>query len=253
MNTLENYLIELGLSEKEAKIYIALLQVDKSSIQDLADKTDINRTTVYPVLESLEKKGLASETHVGKKVLYIAAPPERLETYVERQRVLFEEKAKRLEDIIPQIKTVQREHGERPVIKYFEGRDGAISAYEEFYAFDPDVEESGYFIFNKDLLGSIFSWKEQQRFLDIRVGKKLIPTSVYNYAQGEYPFTTPGGNRVRIDDKKYPITCDISIARDRIVITTLGEHEKITAFLIISKDIAETFKSLVLKISDEDK
>ena len=247
----EQYLMEIGLSEKEARVYLALLQVDSSPIQDIAERTGINRTTVYPVLDSLEKKGLVSETHEGKKVSYVAAPPERLETYVERQRVLFEEKAKRLEDIIPQIKSIQREQGERPVVKYFEGRDGAISAYEEFYTFDPDTEEPGFFIFNKDLLGDIFSWKEQQRFLDIRVGKRLVPTSVYNYAQGDYPFTTPGGKRVRIDEKKYPITCDISIARDRIVITTLGEHEKISGFLIISKDIAETLKSLVRKINDE--
>lgn len=244
----EQYLIDIGLSEKEAKIYLALLQVDKNGVQELATRTKINRTTVYPVIESLQKKGLVSEIQDGKKVEYMAEPPERLETYVERQKVVFEEHAKRLKDIIPQIKSIQREQGERPVVKYFEGRDGAISAYEEFYRFDPNVEEDGYFIFNKDLLGTVFTWDEQQRFVDIRVGKKLVPNSIYNYEKGDYPFTTPGGKRVRIDEKKYPILCDISIARDRIVITTLGE--KVSGFFITSKDIAETLKSLVRKIQD---
>lgn len=245
----EQYLEEIGLSEKEAKIYLALLQVDSSSIQDLAEKTGINRTTVYPVLESLEKKGLVSETHVGKKVFYVAAPPERLETYVERQRVLFEEKAKRLEDIIPQIKSIQREQGERPVVKYFEGRDGTISAFEEFYMFQPEEEEPGYFIFNKDLIRKIYTKEEQEKMLKIRVGKNLLPISVYNNKAGDYDFKTRGIKRTRIDEEKYPITCDISIARDRIVITTLGENEKISGFLIVSKDIAETLKSLVRQIN----
>lgn len=58
---LEKYLQEIGLSEKEAQIYLALLQVDNDSIQGLSNRTKINRTTLYPVLESLSKKGLVSE------------------------------------------------------------------------------------------------------------------------------------------------------------------------------------------------
>jgi HTH-type transcriptional regulator, sugar sensing transcriptional regulator len=244
----EQYLQEIGLSEKEARIYLALLQVDRNTVQELATRTNINRTTVYPVLESLQKKGLVSEIQEGKKIEYMSEPPERLETFAERQRVVFEEHAARLKDIIPQIKSIQREQGERPVVKYFEGRDGAISAYEEFYGFDPDVQEEGYFVFNRDLLRNVFTEEELQKFLDIREKKKLLPTSVYNYIQGDYPFTTKGIKRTRIDEKKYPIKCDISVVRDRVVITTLGE--KVSGFLIASKDIADTLKSLVKKINE---
>lgn len=244
----EQFLEEVGLSEKEAKVYLALLQVDRDTIPDLSKRTGVNRTTVYPVLESLQKKGLVSEVQEGKKVTYMAEPPERLETFVERQKVVFEEKAARLKDMIPQIKSIQRESGERPVVKYFEGRDGAISAYEEFYTFDPNIEEEGYFIFNRDLLRQVFTDEELQKFLDIREKKKLLPTSVYNYSQGEYPFTTKGIKRTRIDEKKYPIKCDISVTRDRVVITTLGDT--VSGFLITSQDIADTIKSLVKKINE---
>ena len=246
---LEKYLEEIGLSEKESQIYLALLQVDSESIQDLAKRTGINRTTVYPVLETLEKKGLVSEVQKGKKVEYVAAPPERLETFVERQKVVLQERSERLRDIIPQIKSIQRESGEKPIVKYFEGREGAITAFEEFYAFNPGIEETGYFVFNKDLLGTIFTKSEREKFVDIRVGKKLKPVSVYNYAAGEYPFRTPGQQRTRLDEKKYPISCDISIVEDRVVITTLGGA--ISTFLIKSKDIADTLKSLILKINEK--
>ena len=243
----EQFLEEIGLSEKEASVYIALLQVDAAPIHDIATKTGIKRTTVYPVLESLQKKGLVSETQKDKKVLFQAAPPERLETYVERQKILFEEKTKRLKDIIPQMKSIQREQGERPIVKYFEGRDGAISAYEEFYALNIEKEETGYFIFNRDLLSETFTPEEMSRFLHIRKGKGLDPVSIYNYKAGDYHFSTPG-TRTRIDEEKYPILCDISIYEDRIVITTLGDH--ISAFFIKSKDIAETLKSLVKRINN---
>lgn len=188
----EQYLINIGLSEKEAKVYLKLLQVDRDNVTGLAKKTKINRTTIYPVIESLKEKGLVSEVNEGKKVEFQAEPLERLETYVERQKVLYEESAKRLRDVIPQIKSIEREAGERPVVKYFEGRDGAISAYEEFYSFDPEIEETGYFIYNKDLLARTFTPEEQKRFLDTRIGKMLKPVSVYNYTEGDFTFKTPG-------------------------------------------------------------
>lgn len=35
----EQYLQEIGLSEKEARIYLALLQVDRNTVQELANWT----------------------------------------------------------------------------------------------------------------------------------------------------------------------------------------------------------------------
>src|ERR1035437_7851585 len=119
---LEKYLQEIGLNEKETAVYLALLQYDNASVLDVSTKTKINRSTTYTILESLAKKGLVSETTVGKKTHYQAEPPERLETFVERQKVILEEHSKRLKDIIPQIKSVQRESGEKPLVQYFEGK-----------------------------------------------------------------------------------------------------------------------------------
>ena len=117
---LEKYLQDIGLNEKEAIVYLSLLAVDNSSVLDIAKKTGLNRSTTYVILESLSKKGLVSETNIGKKTHYQAEPPERLETYVERQKIILDENSRRLKDIIPQIKSVQRGGGEKPVVQYFE-------------------------------------------------------------------------------------------------------------------------------------
>lgn len=245
---LEKYLQEIGLNEKEAALYLALLQVDNDSVANISKKTKINRSTVYFVLESLEKKGLVSEVRLDKKVHYAAESPERLETFVERQKVVLEEHAARLKDIIPQMKSVQREQGERPIVKFFDGRDGAISAYTEFYEMHDKKTKDGYFVFNRDLLGSVFTQKERAAFIKIRVGKDVFPISLYNDSSGNPVFTGPG-ERVRLDEKKYPITCDIAIVEDRVIITTLGE--RVSAILIKSQDIADTLKVLVRKIHNK--
>jgi len=244
----EKYLQEIGLSDKEATVYLALLQVENSSISDLAKKTKINRTTVYPVLQSLQKKGLASEAQVGKTIHYQAAPPERLETFVERQKVVLEERSARLKDIIPQIKSIAREEGERPVVKIFEGRDGAISAYQEFYDFPKGESKNGHFAINSDLLEEVFTEKEMERFRVLRTDKDIRTTVVYNRKAGARNFEKSDSTR-HLDSTTFPITCDIGIIDDRVVISTLGD--KISSILIKSKDVANTLSSLIKFITKQ--
>lgn len=246
---LEKYLEEIGLSDKEATVYLALLQVENSAITNLAKKTGINRTTVYPVLQSLEKKGLASEVQVGKTIHYQAAPPERLETYVERQKVILEEHASRLKDIIPQLKSVQREEGERPVIKFFEGRDGAISAMEEFFE-TPERGGTAYFFYSRDLLDEVFTPNEKGRYLKIRLKKDIRSKAIYTFRSGELPEANHA-DRLKIDFEKYPISCDIAVYNDRVRITTLGDT--ISSIIIRSKDFADTLTSLFNLVHDSGK
>lgn len=246
---LEKYLEEIGLSDKEAKLYLALLGFESATPSELAEKTGIKRTTVYVVLSTLEQKGLVSEVPKGKTSSFHAEPPERLQTYVERQKVVLDERSARLKDIIPQIKSVSREQGVRPVVKFFEGRNGTISALEEFYEMHDKRIKEGYFIFNRDLVEATYSEKERDRFADIRLGKQVTPISLYNRKGGDYPFQTPG-KRIRMDEEKYPLPADVVIIEDRIIATTLGEDG--VSILIKSADLATTFASLVRYIHDKE-
>lgn len=51
-------LTEFGLSDKEARIYLALLELEIATAFDTAKHAGINRSSTYVVLESLKKKGL---------------------------------------------------------------------------------------------------------------------------------------------------------------------------------------------------
>lgn len=242
----EKYLQDIGLNEKEALIYVSLLQVDNVSVLELSKKTGINRSTTYVILDSLSKKGLVSEIQISKKIHYQAEPPERLETYVERQRVNLDEQAKRLKDVIPQLKSVKREMGERPIIKYFDGREGVISALENYFEQAKSGGES-YAIYSRDLIDQIFTEAEKQKFKKIRVGKDLYSKAIYTFSKGDLP-TATNGTQARINDSKYPIYCDIGIYNDEVRINTLSKS--ISAMVIKNSDFAETLKSLINYIID---
>ncbi len=244
----EKELQDLGLNDKESVVYLALLSVDNDSVVDLSKKTNINRTTIYPVLESLMSKGLVSEVKVDKKIRFAAESPERLSTFVDKQKLIFEERSERVKDFIPKLKTVQRESGERPVVKIYEGKEGALSAVEEIFNSNPE-DGTSYSIYSKDLLDEMFDEKERTKFFKIRKDiKKLKSKSVYISSKGDLP-KSELSNRTRLDEKKYPIHCDINVIGDETRISNLKTNP--TTIFIKNKDLSETLKSIINYINDQ--
>jgi len=70
---------EIGLSEKEAKLYLALLKHGKMKPSSLASLTKISRPLVYTLAKGLLSKGIISEDISGKTLYFIPLPPDNLE------------------------------------------------------------------------------------------------------------------------------------------------------------------------------
>ena len=105
-------------------------------------------------------------------------------------------------------------------------------------------------IYNRDLLNQTYSEDEQEKFYQIRAKKKVVPISVYNNKDGEHTFLTEG-QRAWLDGERYPISADITIVGDKVILSTLGDY--VSSFIIKSKDIASTLSSLVAYINDQNK
>ena len=54
-------LTEYGLSDKEIRVYVALLPLGSVSLQEIAKRLSLPRTTVYNTLSYLSTKGLVSK------------------------------------------------------------------------------------------------------------------------------------------------------------------------------------------------
>lgn len=106
-----------GLNENEAKIYLAVLELGQTSVNRIALKAGIKRTTVYLSLENLMKKGLVSAIKKTGKTLYFAEDPRDLERIMEKRK-------KEISDIIPRLLAVTNLIDSKPEIRYFEGTEG---------------------------------------------------------------------------------------------------------------------------------
>ena len=61
------FLKNLGLNDKEANIYLALLQLGKSTATKIAKKSGLKRPTTYVIIEQLIDKGFVQKlvNHFG--------------------------------------------------------------------------------------------------------------------------------------------------------------------------------------------
>lgn len=119
---LEQNLKLIGLEEKEAKIYLAALELGPSSISDLSKKSEIKRSTVYEIIKKLEPMSLLTESIKGKRKIYIASEPEKL-------KKIIREKEQLINQILPELRSLDNTSNTKPKITYYEGREGLRQIY----------------------------------------------------------------------------------------------------------------------------
>ena len=126
-------LIEFGMTEKEAKVYTALLELETSGVYEISKKTGINRSSTYMVIESLLKKGLASRTADKKIQEYVAASPETLLQMATDETNRHIETQKKITRLLPELRAVHRDTKVRPKVYVYTGKEAIKQGYDEIY------------------------------------------------------------------------------------------------------------------------
>lgn len=126
---------EIGFSEKESKIYLALLEFEQATANELAKKADINRTSAYDVLEVLIRRGVVSKYKKKGRTFFTVSDPRKLLSYLEHEKCDFEktiEKQKQvIAGVLPELISLQQPLSTRPKVQFFEGEKGMREAYED--------------------------------------------------------------------------------------------------------------------------
>lgn len=121
--TLIKVLTNLGLTDKEAKVYLACTEKGTTVVSIIAQAAGINRVTTYDILEKLKQKSLVSYYTKNKIKYFNSINPE----------ILLEEFEKRTADLrssLPKFKTLTGEIN-HPRIRYFEGIEGIKEIYAD--------------------------------------------------------------------------------------------------------------------------
>jgi sugar-specific transcriptional regulator TrmB len=121
---------EFGLSNKESKIYLSLLELGPSPVHEIAKASGINRSTTYVLLESLVHSRLVSTSeHQGVRT-YNPAPPEQLVRFLEGSVKKYTALIGAAHSVLPELKALYVGVGPKPRVQFFEGLEGIKTAYE---------------------------------------------------------------------------------------------------------------------------
>ena len=78
MQLILNLLHDLGMTDKEARIYLALYEIGRATAYTIAQRSGIKRPTVHVTLDQLRAKGLVLEVPNKKRHLFIVKDPNEL-------------------------------------------------------------------------------------------------------------------------------------------------------------------------------
>jgi predicted transcriptional regulator len=96
-------LTKLGLSDKEAAMYLSVLQQGRTTPATVAMLTKINRTTVYSLVKDLVEKGFLTEDLGGKTTYLVATAPQDLKFLVQKEEKKLEQKKRQVDAAITEL------------------------------------------------------------------------------------------------------------------------------------------------------
>ncbi|MFZ1812036.1 MAG: helix-turn-helix domain-containing protein [Candidatus Saccharimonadales bacterium] len=119
-----------GLTESQARGYLALIEHGTLTPAELADHTGETRTNAYMICDKLEKLGLASKKD-SKKAEYTPSHPDNLKKLVIASQRRLKQANEGLSGIIPALNTKFHLNNDAASILTLEGVDGIKTLYDD--------------------------------------------------------------------------------------------------------------------------
>lgn len=118
---------EIGLSEGEIKVYLALLKLGEAKKTELSKHAGVSSSKVYEICGRLQKKGIVGAIVKDKKTHFQAMEPSRLMDFFNEKARRLEMQKKELERAIPVLEDYSKAKDNKAVL--YEG----LSAIKNFY------------------------------------------------------------------------------------------------------------------------
>ena len=225
---------QFGLSEAEAKVYLALLETGSTLAGQIIKKTGLHRGTTYQILQRLKEKGLVSSVIKGKKQYFGPASPERLMD-------VLKEKEEKLQEILPNLKAKLEASKEKQEVTVYYGVNGIRSVMDKILE---ELKPNGtYYDFGvsglfRNIMGPYWDlWQKKKRKYRIKSYvifteeiKKKNPKLLEDYF-----------GAARFHPKEFYSITDTIIYKDTVALFIWTAKPPI-AVIIKNKDNAESYK-----------
>ena len=223
-----------GFTNKEARVYLALLKLGTGDVTDIADITELKRSIIYVLLEGLMKRGYVSKLPDITVNTYQAIDPSMILNELQTS-------AKHFSEMLPVLRTLSAKGKKRPNIQFIDDPKAMVKIYN-----DANYHSEAYFIssftrMNKCFPGATDNWiNSYEKGVFQFKSKSLIPNNDKDKEIGEGLIAV--GQEVRCWTALNDIQMDLALYEDKLTITSLGENPYLVLFK--SKELADSIKPL---------
>ncbi len=138
---IEPILREIGLTEYESKIYLALLEIGESSSGEILNKAQIQTGKIYQILESLKNKGFVTEIDRDKVKKFFPVNPQNILEFLDRKKKIIAKQEEDFQDILPRLLSRINSLKEETHIEVYTGFKGMKIAFsKEISRYGPNKE-----------------------------------------------------------------------------------------------------------------
>ncbi|OGZ32439.1 MAG: hypothetical protein A2V69_02365 [Candidatus Portnoybacteria bacterium RBG_13_40_8] len=234
-NKLIQALKAYGLNEKQAKLYLTCLEFELITIQNLAEKSGIKRTTVYSLLEELEKIGIINIVKQKKKTYIKAEAPEILLENINQRREGFIKN-------LPHFKEIKKEPAPNPKFIFYRGVEGfknfwrdLLNSGEKEWLISTSGKEFLSFVSESYVVNRIIGEKKRRGI----VSRQIITDS--RYAREIVKKDKNENRESRIVDRKFPLLAIEIIYGNKVAIISSSFENLLV--VIDSEEVAKTHRS----------
>lgn len=228
---------KIGFNEKEAQVYLTLLELNEALPSGISRHSGIKRPTTYLILEQLERRGLVSHIKRAGHLYYQACKPDLL---IEAEKQKYAELKSTLSDLERALPALSRLHTDltiTPQMSVFKGKDGLIQIMEDTLT----VKDKMLLCWANPTV--VFSLLEDYypSYIRKKVKRKIFLKGIFCNDEIAKKLKLNGKRELRdillISKNKYPLKNEINIYDNKVAIIS---HEDQTGVIIENENIAET-------------
>jgi len=225
---------KIGLSEGEIKVYNALLDLGTSSLNQIHEKTGIERRNIYDILNKLTERGLIGYITENKRRIYNITSPNKILGYIEERKHEFDKIKEELNAEMPIILDRYNSKKSKINAQVYRGINGVKAIYEDILNY-----KIHYFIG-----GGRYVMKNLPHFWDnFNLRRIKAKIKFYNLIRHDLKneITPLKYEHIKVLPKEFSANPNVIFIWGNKVANVLFEDE-FFAFVIESRQIAENYK-----------
>ena len=229
---------ELGFTERELKVYLALLELGSITVGPITTKTKLQAAKVYETLDKLIEKGLVSFVIVSKTKHFQASDPKEILN-------LIEERKRRFKEVLVELQLKQKYADSKQIAVVYEGFKSFRSLFNRI---EDELNQGDFywaFAFKKEyyspaaslFLRSFHKKLEEKKIDDRAIGNVTVRKDIQKAFEGNKNI------KIKFTNNDTPL--GVIIIKNKVVNLIWGERP--TAIEITSEQIYEQYKMFFLE------